>query len=120
MNTIPGFTAHHSLYESTRAARRSVFRRREDVALRPALLSDDAPGPAGCVADCVDRKGWTAQKCKQYCASGPHPGAGGCDKTSEAICLAGVTAWEAGCYASVFGGPWCSSIAASKRDECRC
>jgi hypothetical protein len=125
MNTIPGFTAQYSLYESTPAAstpaaRRSASPRRHDAALRPALLGDDAPGPAGCVADCVELKGWTTTKCKQYCASGGTGGPGKCDKTSEAICLAGVTAWEAGCWASIFGGPWCSSIAASKRSECRC
>ena len=120
MNTIPGFTAQNSLYESTPAARRSAARRRQDRTVRPALMGDGAPGMAGCVADCVDRKGWTALKCKRYCASGAPGGPGKCDKTSEAICLAGVTAWEAGCYASNLGGPWCSSIAASKRDECRC
>lgn len=68
-----------------------------------SLMSDDAPGPAGCKADCMDVCNQDGQhfaacssSCQKAChgTAGPISGGGG---GQNQICLAGNKVWEGLC-----------------------
>jgi hypothetical protein len=141
---MPGFTAEESIYKTSRHYRSGAFKQ-ADVAIHPALQEETAE-PVGwqlcvdrCTMKCIKGKACNQMApaakatckldCEEKCMS-DCTGLGGYGTPTELTCGAfskrwiscnfGIPAWEAGCWASVFGGPWCKVAADEMKDQTHC
>lgn len=141
---IPGFTAEQSDYKTSRHSQMNADFKRTGRTIHPALLGETEK-PVGwqvcvdqCFGKCVKNKGCnqmapSAQvtcknNCEQKCMS-DCTGLGGFGSTTKLTCdifsnrwfsCAGIAAWETGCFASIFGGPWCKVAANEMRAQSHC
>ena len=142
---IPGFTAEQSVYNTSRHSQMNAVFKRTVGTIHPALLGD-TDKPAGwqlcvdkCFGTCVKNKGCNQmspsaqvscknsceQKCMSDCTGFGGFGTGNkltCDVFSNRwiSCEIGIPAWEAACFASINGGPWCKVAANEMKAQSHC
>ena len=141
---IPGFTAAQSIYKSSRHSQLNAAFKRTGGTVQLALIAE-TDKPVGwqmcvdqCFGKCVKNKGCnqmaasaqaTCKKnCEQKCMS-DCTGAGGFGSPTKLTCdifsdrwfsCAAIDAWEIGCFASIYGGPWCKVAANESRAQSHC
>jgi hypothetical protein len=144
----PGFGAEASVYRSRPYFQVAGWDSRYHSVVLPSALPPPTQGGDGggapgmcrfdCNERCFDKNGCNAlsgsakvgcqNACIKVCGDNCRlwgdgnwyqytPGV--CD-TNRRIDCGGITAWEAACYNTIPGGPWCSSIAKQKHSELEC
>ena len=128
MNTLsmPGFTAHASLYRASNHYRSPAGEPQGSVVI-PQLGYKDFKGFEGCISDCMDRVQYfqpelTDIQAKQECSRRCRDPFSGVDLSTprnsfnDFLSNMGIDFWEAGC--STLVNPWvCSKVADEMRRQ---